>query len=618
MFKYIVSGLLFLLNYHAQSVFSQPYNCEVVNFSSFYEMKSGLLTKTDSIFIQINNRSGEGFTNIKIPYSKSEKISDLSAWLEDQNGQIIRKLKNSDITDRNAISDYSLYTDDFVKTFSLKHNIYPYRIVYTYRKTYKQFITIPWVPILDKSIPTLKAKLTLLVPKGFPFMKYYKNMSDPKIDTLENTIRSVWLASYLKPIKAEIFSITEDEILPYVMITPVYFTYGVDGNAADWTSFGNWNYRLIKDLGELPDSEKQKISQLIRGITDKREIVKILYHYLQDRTRYVNVSIDIGGLKPYPASYVAQNKYGDCKALSNYMKALLNFAGIQSFYTTINRDKTPGEIVEQMPGPQYFNHVILTVPLDKDTLWLENTSNSNPFAYIGTDIQGRQALLTDEHNSRLIRMPRLKESDITITRKIDASFAENGDENTELNLSFKGDEFEYFNQLKTELNKDEQDELIRKMIHAGNFELQNWDLKRLNRDTARIDLLLKLIVYKSLKSIGEEKYFSLFLINIPPFSLPKERTLPVEIPFPICTLDSQTYHLPLGFEIKSLPDSKIISTPYGLYELTCASNGSIIKVVKKFKLNAGNYPLNQYPDFYKFIDSANELEHTKIIIKKKY
>ncbi len=74
----------------------------------------------------------------------------------------------------------------------------------------------------------------------------------------------------------------------------------------------------------------RKVHELTDHLTDKRQKVFALYDYLQKNTRYISVQLGIGGWQPFPADYVATKRYGDCKALSNFMVALLKEAGIKA------------------------------------------------------------------------------------------------------------------------------------------------------------------------------------------------------------------------------------------------------------------------------------------------
>lgn len=597
-------------------VFSEDPGCEVVSYTTNCEIRNNRLTEVDTVIIQINNRYGEQFTNISLPYSKNRKISDLKAWIEDGSGNIIRKLKSNEIKDRSYISDYSLYEDDFIKLFTLKHNEYPYRIVYTYQTSVKQYITIQWIPIIDYKVPTRSAKFSLIVPKDFSFQKYGNCIQELKTENSGEFNRYSWEASYLKPIKNELFAPSKDEVLPCLSVVPSRFMYGVEGNSKDWASFGNWVYRLIQGLDELPDSEKTTVSELIKGITDKKEAVRILYHYMQDHTRYINVSIDIGGLKPYPASYVATNKYGDCKALTNYMKALLKAAGIPSYYTVIYGGGQPPKISDQITGPQYFNHVILTVPLSNDTIWLENTSNIEPFGYMGDFTQNRRALLVDEHNSRLIRIPGLKRDEVLVSRKIDIDFNRMGDAGVTISSLYKGKEFDLFNSFNSQVADNQKEKEIRNDLTYSNFDLISWSLKKKDRDSKEIALELNMTFYKFLKSIGDESYIDLIPMDMPNFTSPKDRRLPVAITYPIYKTDTVLVKIPSGFAVKGKPENAKINSQFGNYELSYIIQGNSVKVIRMFELYAMSYELNKYPDFYKFTTSAKEADKIKLIFRK--
>lgn len=103
-----------------------------------------------------------------------------------------------------------------------------------------------------------------------------------------------------------------------------------------WADMGNWNATLRDGRTELPEETRLLVHQLTDTCQSMKGKVKVLYDYLAATTRYVNISLGIGGFQPMPAAKVASLNFGDCKGLSNYMCAMLKEAGVPCHYATIS------------------------------------------------------------------------------------------------------------------------------------------------------------------------------------------------------------------------------------------------------------------------------------------
>ncbi len=82
-----------------------------------------------------------------------------------------------------------------------------------------------------------------------------------------------------------------------------------------WTNFGAWIISLNKGRSVLPEETKKKLHSLTDGLKTTEEKVKVVYEYMQNRTRYVSIQLGIGGFQPFEASVVDQTGYGDCSGI---------------------------------------------------------------------------------------------------------------------------------------------------------------------------------------------------------------------------------------------------------------------------------------------------------------
>ena len=616
-----LSRLIFIISFALVAIVTnaQPsnfQNCEVIKYSTNIDLSETKLSGTDSIVILINNRNGEKYTRISIPSDKNTKLSGLSVWIETADGKKIRELKKSEFQVKSAVDAMSLYGDDFVTTCYAKHNEYPYRIGYTYTHSTSQFIYIAdWSPVLFPEIRTRQAKLRVTIPANIKTSVYVRNAILLTKENAGHSVISSYSASFNIPYNREEFGSSIEDVEPRVCIVPDEFTMGIKGSYNDWTTLGNWHYNLNKNLLDLPQDEIQRVKSIYQGEQSPLEITRKIYHYLQDNTRYINVSIGIGGLRTYPAAYVAKNKYGDCKALSNYMKAMLKIAGIESYTVIIQNDLQPSQILFENAF-SIFNHVILVVPLQNDTIWIEATSHSMPFNYVHSGIQNRKALLIEENKSRLINTPAFGTGDNSISRKVKIDLNELGEATVSTDFVFRGYYFELFNELKSLYHSDDQDRFIRDYMPFTLYDMTDWQLERADRDSSSISLQTHCNIFKALRKAGDEYYFESLPVRTGKFEKPADRKLPLELPFPYMDIDSTELAVPGGFKIASLPENCAFQSDFGIYSSTFTLEGNKLLILKKLVIRAQTIPLGEYGSFYEFIEKIRKTDKKIVILKK--
>ena len=595
------------------SSFSQNNNAEIVKYTTTYTISESItLTKEVNVSILINNKTGENLTKISIPYSKKNPIVELNGQITDIFGKKIRKLKNKDIEIKSHISDISLYEDNFIKTFTLKHNVYPYIISYNYKINNNSFFYIAsWSPYFKYKTSTKNAILKIIIPENYKIKIDQNNIKKPKIERINKKISYTWNSNYKFNYKYNIYAPEKDKEIPSVKIVPFDFKYSTKGNQKTWKDFGNWVYKLNEGLDFLPTNEKIKIDELIKDKKTEIEKIDALYKYMQQNTRYINVSIDVGGFKPYPASYVSENKYGDCKALSNYMKAILKHAGITSYYCLINAGDSFKEINKDFISAQ-FNHAILCVPNNNDTSWLECTNNYIPTGYMGTFTQGRNALLIKKNESKLINTPKLNIEDVIKSRTIEFSIKDNKTVLAKVNLNLKGDEYESFISFNETLSTVQKEKYIHRFIPFNNYELINWNINSSKKE-ASINFNAELELKNYIKTYEDMKYLALYPTKIPNFEKPKNRTKDIVLNYPINIIDTLIYKNINGYKFETRKNTSIISK-YGSYKIKSQIEADKITITKQFILFAGKYKLSEYKPFYNFLSSIKMIERKTPII----
>ncbi len=590
---------------------------QVLDYSTLIQLENGRKKIIKKFLIQINDKESNDLAHVEVEHSSSQKFSLIKANVIDSKGNIVRKLRKKDILTKSDRSYETFFQDDWVEEFDLYWNEYPYRMEYVYQIVENEFIYVAaWHPLVTSQVATLNSSLRVEVPLNYQISTDYSENIHFKQIVFDNKKILEWNCGEQKIPDYEIYPPPLHEILSHVFVVPHQFEYGTSGSTSSWRSFGQWYVELNQGADELPLSEKTIIDRLIDGISDSREIISVLYHYLQEETKYVNVSIEVGGLKSYPATYVCENKYGDCKALTTYMHAMLKYAGINSYPALVQAGSNAVEINKDFPGQQ-FSHVMLLVPIDEDTIWLENTSSTTPLNYLSTFYQNRMALMVRDGASQLVRTPTLTKEDVLEKRFYE--FVQNSDKSWTVSIlkRLKGEAFEKYLYYKTHLGQKDQMEEVTSDISLDLFEVEDWDIRCGDREDTEIEVYASGHCRSPLSDVGQWLVIYPLQIKVPDFEAPEKRNLEVKINFPVNKSDSLIFDLSQieGREMQ-IPKSINLTNDFGSYSATYQIADNTLTVTENFFLKSGDYSLAPYPAFYSFINAVkNHKKSSAIIIK---
>jgi len=584
-----------------------------------YEYKSPTSGKlTVKYILTVLDEKGKDDANFRYYGDLSDKLTAFSGKMYDAEGKVLEKYNMSDMESSEWSTEMA--SDDKIYGFDIAPSTYPFTIQYEYEGFQKDAIlSFPvFMPCSSFNQSVEKSSYKLIIPENLAYrVKAFHLDSIPGSSTAKGFSTHEWRLDRFKAIEEEPYDFELTHYIPYLYLNPMDFIYeGYAGNVTDWKALGKWDYALLEGRDVLPEELQTRILEMTKTARNDREKVKILYNFLGETTHYVSIQLGIGGLQPMPASEVYRCKFGDCKALSNFLKAMLRVAGIPSNYTSIYYGDRYKYFLKDYASWNQMNHVILQVPLPGDTLYLECTNPRNPFGFIHNGISGHDALLHTPEGGIVVRLPDYPDSLNIEKHSAKVTVAADGSARVQATKTWSVKAYdEHFD--FSFLTKTKQLDYLGSGIHLPNATMG--DLK-VTEDKSFLPVTTVNYTW-STNSFGNVTGNRLFMpVNFTTGSFEqynkKQRTHDFRLEFPSTDIDSILIELPKEFVVESIPASFEEKTPYGRFTSTVKQTDTGILVVQKMTLTSGTYLASEYPAFIAFLNKLSNTYKGKIILRK--
>ncbi len=632
----------FLINFLALQIcttlsFAQKNDYAVINIADSLKQNANSVVRLNQVDIDISsqrnmkintkrvitifNEKGLSDINAIEYYDKKTTVNNIFATVYNSFGLEIKKIKRKDFRDQCVVDGVTIFSDSRFIYLNYTPIDYPFTIVYESEVSSSNTAFIrPFVPINVFYSSSEKIMYNIKFPEklGFRFKEY--NLTNTLVKKIKETTTEIsYEANNIIAQKPEIMNLSPLKYNPIVYFSLEYFNLeGIDGKAKTWNEYGKWfSDNILQGTLELPEKTKTKIKALVENETDLIKKAKIVYKFVQEKSRYISIQVGIGGFKPMLASDVDRLGYGDCKALSNYTRALLDVVGVPSYYTELYGDKIKIDINKDFFSIQ-GNHVILCIPNGNENVFLECTSQTNPFGFQGNFTDDRDVLIIKPDGGEIVRTTIYSDKTNAQISKGKFDISEIGDFFGTISINSQGTQYANKSKYETVLPTEKEEHYKDYWHNIENLLINKLDFVN---DKEKV-------IFTENATISAEKYGKIsgnnLIFNVNAFnqyssSLKKirNRKTAFEISRGYYDYDEIEIDLPSAYKIESLPSNFESNSKFGEYKTEIIKKSETNLVYKRtFFVKKGIYKNTDYEEYRLYIDQISRNDNVKIVLLK--
>jgi hypothetical protein len=392
---------------------------------------------------------------------------------------------------------------------------------------------------------------------------------------------------------------------------------GYKGDMTSWKEFGKFQTALNQGRDQLPPEVVQAVQRITASTPDVKERVRLIYEYMQKTTRYISIQLGLGGWQPFEASYVAKRGYGDCKALTNYMFSLLKIAGIRSNYALVYAGSYKGLVLDDFPVNR-FNHVILCVPMEKDSVWLECTSQSSPTGYMGSFTGNRKALLVNEDGGHVVSTPRYGVAENTQVRNLKARLTEEGNLELDIQTKYGGLQQDDISSMINQLSKDDIKKVLNRQMDLSSYDIVAFQYKEEKQAIPLVTEHLQLVVPNYATVSSKRIFIHPNILNRGGARLTLDSTRKVDYVYDMSYRDEDSgeIELPTGYTIEAPVKDVNLKTKFGTYAMTIKLDGNKLRFHRVREQFAGRYPPKEGRELVNFLEEIFKADRQRLVLVK--
>lgn len=562
--------------------------------------------------IRVNNEHGVEAALFQCFCSDDISLSKFSGEVTDANGKVLAKVKQKDL----IRSEYSaeLVSDQYFYIYGYESHYFPYTVTYDWEVsidgTSRFFPIFAPQPGYEVDVKSASYRIRYdqkdaIRYRAFNFVPDIREGVEKGQHILEVELHDLPAVPHYS------FGLPIDSIIPTIYFAPKEFDMQrTHCDMTDWTTFGTWVHQLREGRDQIPEALSARLHALTDTCKTDRSRIEVVRRFMGQNTRYISIQGGINGYRPMPVKEVFGKGVGDCKALTNYLCAMLRHLGIQAEYALIS---SSNKRLLDFPTMQQLDHVIAQVPLPDDTLWIECTNATYPYDHLPADLSDHDVLLITPQGGRLSRTPALNDTNHLDLTHYDVKLTADGKAAIHKQERLEGYFYDHYLALSTRSATDQR----KALMYEWNLPKATINDLQFSYNGNKLTLEAQIESEAYAKRTGGRLFVP--LCPQPISNLANANEAPHDISLEnsgFVSADTILISLPEGASIEHLPEPAQVESPFGLYSITAQTTSSgQVRVVVRFEIRSGIYRASEYAEWVAFRKSVASLSAAKMVIR---
>jgi len=379
------------------------------------------------------------------------------------------------------------------------------------------------------------------------------------------------------------------------------------------------SYGYLKNINSaIPDEVQKIVDSITQKSSDPEYKARKIYSWVQQHIKYVAFEQGMEGFIPRDAKVVCDRRFGDCKDMASIITEMMRAAGIQAYFTWIGSRDLPYSFTT-LPLPLVSNHMICTIRLKDQYIFLDGTDPTCIFGFPSAAIQDKEALLAiNDKEYKVLKVPVIDKSRNVL---VDSTWLELTP--TGIHGRISKDLSGYFamhvhGKLMYTSQSDLKQELKNEFSRGSNkFQLDSFRIGDLS-DPGRVELTGWFSLPDYAKKLGDEWFLNLNLFKFytdDEIDYPK-RKMPISYNFTSTRKFVTLIKIPDGYLLDYLPPSKSYHNDVWGFDIHYEQKGNWLILTQQFDDDHLMLSNNQFEAWNKVLENLYPMYKETLSITK--